>query len=91
MDVVFSDDSILQPDLLYIAKEHRSIISDHVNGAPDLVIEVLSPGSDRRDKTRSSISMPSTVSLSIGSLILRRQVIEFLLLEQGRLCHAAAE
>jgi len=51
MDVVLSDDTILQPDLLYIAKERRNIVKDRVEGAPDLVIEILSPGTDRRDRT----------------------------------------
>ena len=51
MDVVLSDDTILQPDLLYIAKQRRSIVGQRVEGSPDLVIEVLSPGASRRDKT----------------------------------------
>jgi Uma2 family endonuclease len=50
MDVVFSDDTILQPDVLYIAKERRSIVGERVNGPPDLVIEILSKGAERRDR-----------------------------------------
>jgi Uma2 family endonuclease len=34
---------ILQPDLMYISKHRREIISDHIWGAPDLVVEVMSP------------------------------------------------
>lgn len=38
------------PDLLFIAKEHRDILQDaHVEGAPDLAIEIVSPGSEERD------------------------------------------
>ena len=51
MDVILSDDTILQPDLLYIAKDRRGIVGERVMGAPDLVIEILSPGSDKRDRT----------------------------------------
>lgn len=40
-----------QPDVFYIANERLSIIEKHgVQGAPDLVIEVLSPSTERHDK-----------------------------------------
>ncbi len=42
--------SYLEPDLIFVAREHRSIITpDHVQGTPDLVVEILSPGSVRAD------------------------------------------
>jgi Uma2 family endonuclease len=34
---------ILQPDLMFISKGRQDIISDHIWGAPDLVVEVMSP------------------------------------------------
>ena len=51
-DVVFADGSIVQPDLLFISKDRLHIDTDaEVWGAPDLVAEVLSPSTARRDLT----------------------------------------
>ena len=50
--VVLSDGDALQPDLIFIATERLNIITgNYVQGAPDLVVEVLSPSTARRDRT----------------------------------------
>jgi len=44
MDVWFDEGNILQPDILYISAERKDeIIKDRIEGAPDLIIEILSP------------------------------------------------
>jgi Uma2 family endonuclease len=50
MDVVLAEDNTAQPDLLFVAKENAGIVKDWVFGAPDLVVEILSPSSIRRDR-----------------------------------------
>jgi Uma2 family endonuclease len=52
-DVVFSQFDVVEPDLLYITAERRDSVltTQHVRGTPDLVIEVGSPGTRRRDET----------------------------------------
>jgi Uma2 family endonuclease len=49
MDVVLAEDLVLQPDIMFIAKERTRIIQRHVMGAPDLAVEVVSPGRRKRD------------------------------------------
>ena len=52
-DVVFSDFDVVEPDLLYMTEASRRTIltKQNVRGAPDLVIEIGSPGTRRRDET----------------------------------------
>ena len=52
-DVVFSKYDIVEPDLLYLSKERASdaLTPLHVRGVPELVIEIGSPGTRKRDET----------------------------------------
>ena len=51
-DVVLSNTDVVQPDLLYISNERAHIITDeNIQGAPDLVVEILSPSTAERDQT----------------------------------------
>jgi Uma2 family endonuclease len=49
-DVVLSEIDIVQPDIFFIPKDKTYIITDtHINGVPDLIIEILSPISASKD------------------------------------------
>jgi Uma2 family endonuclease len=51
-DVAVDEFNTFQPDLLYVSNERREIFDGHgVTGAPDLVVEVLSDSTRRRDLT----------------------------------------
>lgn len=45
IDVKLSDSNVVQPDIIFISQDNSNIITDNnVDGAPDLIIEILSPG-----------------------------------------------
>lgn len=51
-DVVFSQFDVVEPDILYISKARASVITEkNVQGAPDLVVEVLSESTAKIDHT----------------------------------------
>ena len=48
--IVFSDTEVVQPDLMFIFEEREHIrTAANVQGAPDMVVEILSPSSSRRE------------------------------------------
>jgi Uma2 family endonuclease len=53
MDVHFDEDNVMQPDLVFILHERLHIVvDDEIHGAPDLLVEVLSPSTSKNDKIR---------------------------------------
>ena len=51
LDVVFSESTVVQPDILFISHQRRGVIGEqNISGAPDLVIEILSPATEERDR-----------------------------------------
>lgn len=52
IDVRFSDQNLVKPDIIFVRSERRAICrEDAVHGAPDLVVEVLSPNTRMYDLT----------------------------------------
>lgn len=49
-DVVLTQHDVVQPDLLFLSEARRGQITEtHLQGAPDLVVEILSPSTRERD------------------------------------------
>jgi Uma2 family endonuclease len=50
-DVVFTRWDVVEPDLLFVAHDQPEILTEkNVQGAPALVVEILSPGTRRTDE-----------------------------------------
>ncbi len=50
-DVVLSNFDVVEPDLIYVSTARKHIITEaNINGAPDLVVEILSPSTRRYDE-----------------------------------------
>jgi len=52
-DCILSNVTVVQPDILYVATDRQTIISERgIEGAPTLAVEVLSPSTARLDRDR---------------------------------------
>ncbi len=50
VDVVLAEDTVVQPDLIVVCDPAKLANGKNVQGAPDLVVEVLSPDTAAKDK-----------------------------------------
>jgi Uma2 family endonuclease len=50
LDMVLTQRDVTQPDVMFISNDRLGILTDRVRGAADLVVEVISLGSRRRDR-----------------------------------------
>jgi Uma2 family endonuclease len=53
LDVVFSNFDVVEPDLLYVSNERAAdvVTPQHIRGVPDIVVEIASPSTRKRDET----------------------------------------
>lgn len=52
VDCILADTTVLQPDLVFVDTGRRAILTERaIEGAPTLVVEILSPSTRRADRT----------------------------------------
>jgi Uma2 family endonuclease len=91
LDVTLAEHSVVQPDVFYISPQRKSLRGERIEGAPDLVVEVLSPGTARRDRSdKLALYAESGVREYWVADFFERQ-IEFLVNEGGRFVVALPE
>lgn len=81
-DVHFTDTDVVQPDLVFVSNERAGIITDaNIQGAPDLVIEILSPSTEERDRVFKRALYARHGVREYWLVDTRRKTIEQLLLD----------
>ncbi|MFN8356986.1 MAG: Uma2 family endonuclease [Spirosomataceae bacterium] len=84
LDVLLDSTTVVEPDLFFIENSKRSIIKQHVEGVPDLVVEIISPSSYIRD-TITKKELYERFGIKEYWLIdPANQVIEVFVLENGK-------
>jgi Uma2 family endonuclease len=84
MDVVLAEHSVVQPDVVYLSTAHRQQMRERVEGAPDLAVEVLSPGTARRDRGEKLRLYAEAGVREYWIVDPAERQIEFLVNEDGR-------
>jgi len=84
LDVAFADHSVVQPDVIYVSPQRLGILEVRIEGAPDLLIEVLSPASSRRDRGEKLSLYAQTGVREYWIVDPGTRQIEFLVNEAGR-------
>jgi len=54
-DVVLSELTVVQPDILIVCDKKKTENGKYINGAPDLIVEILSPSTSLKDKREKRI------------------------------------
>lgn len=83
LDMVLTPRCAVQPDVIFIANARLGIIRECVHGAADLVAEVLSPGTRRRDRLDKRDLYEQHGVKEYWVVDPEAQTVEVLLLEKG--------
>jgi len=84
LDVRLADHSVVQPDLIYLSAAGRSLVGERIDGAPDLLVEVLSPGTARRDRGEKLSLYAQSGVREYWVVDPHERQVEFLVNEGGR-------
>ena len=84
-DVVLSPHNVFQPDVLVVLNEHlERVRTQCVMGAPDLVVEVISPRSKLYDRVNKHMAYEQAGIPEYWFVDPRKQSIELFTLESGK-------
>ncbi len=85
LDVIVNQEPlrVRQPDLLFVSNESTAVIGQVIHGAPDLVVEILSPSNSRGDIESKLADYAGLGVLECWLVSPQAQTVEVLILEQG--------
>ena len=84
LDVTLAEHSVVQPDVLYVSPARRGILKNRIEGAPDVVVEVLSGSTARRDRGEKMRLYASSGVVEYWVVDPVARQVEFLVNEHGR-------
>ncbi len=89
-DLLLSETNVVQPDIFFVAKERQGIVEEkYVSAAPDLVIEILSESTAKRDRGIKAKLYERTGVKELWIVDPREKTVEiFVRFEQGFARHA---
>lgn len=89
VDVVFSETDIVEPDIVVVLKERAHIITQkNIEGAPDFIIEILSPFNRRMDLKRKRVLYEKFGVKEYWIVDTEMETVQKLLLQNGQLVDA---
>jgi Uma2 family endonuclease len=89
LDIVLANHSVVQPDFIYFSAARVPSLSKRIEAAPDLVVEILSPGTARFDRTKKRNLYAFSGVKEYWLVDQKRRQIEFLINEAGSFVAAA--
>ena len=85
LDVRLDEYNVVQPDLIYISEKNKHFITEkNIQGAPDLMMEILSPSSFHHDQERKKVLYERFGVLEYWIIDPANQVIEIFSLEKEK-------
>ncbi|MGH2478588.1 MAG: Uma2 family endonuclease, partial [Ktedonobacteraceae bacterium] len=85
LDVEISEKNVLQPDVVVLLREHLEQYGERkIQGAPDLVVEVISPGSKLYDRALKHMIYEQAGVPEYWLVDEKKQIIELFVLERGK-------
>ena len=84
IDLALADHSVVKPDAFYLSAAQRDLVVEHAEGAPDLVVEVLSPDTVRQDRREKLILYAQCGVKEYWLIDPEPRVAELLVTEAGR-------
>lgn len=90
LDVYLTDTDVYQPDIIFISKDREDIIHDRIKGAPDLVVEVLSPSNARYDLVHKKRVYEQSGVTEYWIVAPEEQRVEVLVNHDNRFVHASS-
>ena len=69
-DVIFSKFDVVEPDLLYLSKARDASLQEHgLTGSPDLVVEIASKSTKKRDEVGKKFDKALELSFDRGDVL----------------------